>query len=111
MHGIDPVLQIVVQFDNRIDADMTKSAASLPDFTRETPRPQEEYTSMHLALKQPACAEAPIVTEPHVATSWVDRDIRDFLAGKNDGGELLHALYDHILDEPVPERLRAVLKR
>jgi hypothetical protein len=23
---------------------------------------------------------------------------------------LLHAIYDHVLDEPVPERLRALLK-
>jgi hypothetical protein len=49
--------------------------------------------------------------EPHIAVSWIDRDIRDFLAGRNEGNDLLHALYDHVLDEPVPERLRAVLKR
>ncbi|HTV90343.1 MAG TPA: hypothetical protein VME41_15110 [Stellaceae bacterium] len=40
-----------------------------------------------------------------------DREIRDFLAGKTDGEDLLHALYDHVLDEPVPERLRSVLPR
>ena len=49
--------------------------------------------------------------EPRIATSWIDRDIRDFLAGKNEGEDLLHALYDRVLDEPVPERLRALLKR
>jgi hypothetical protein len=59
---------------------------------------------MYLAVKH--CA-----VEPHLAMSWIDRDIRDFLAGKNDGNDLLHELYDHVLDEPVPERLRAVLKR
>ena len=48
--------------------------------------------------------------EPVLATSSVDRDIRDFLAGINDGEQLLHALYDHVLDEPVPERLRALLR-
>jgi len=49
--------------------------------------------------------------EPQIVRYSVDQDIRDFLAGKNDGEELLHALYDHVLDEPVPERLRALLRR
>ena len=49
--------------------------------------------------------------EPILAPSSVDRDIHDFLEGKNDGDELLHALYDHVLDEPVPERLKAALRR
>ena len=40
-----------------------------------------------------------------------EREIRDFLTGKTDGEDLLHALYDHVLDEPVPERLTALLKR
>jgi hypothetical protein len=44
-------------------------------------------------------------------TSTTDRDIRDFLAGKSNGEKLLHALYDYVLDEPVPQRLRAMLKR
>ena len=59
---------------------------------------------MYLAVKH-------LAAEPRVAMSWIDRDIRDFVAGKNEGEELLHALYDHVLDEPVPERLRAVLRR
>jgi hypothetical protein len=46
--------------------------------------------------------------ERRAAISPVDRAIRDFLAGRTDGADLLHALYDHVLDEPVPERLRAV---
>jgi hypothetical protein len=49
--------------------------------------------------------------EPKVVRCSTDRDIRDFLAGKSDGEELLHALYDHVLDEPVPERLKALLRR
>lgn len=40
----------------------------------------------------------------------VDAEIRDFVAAKNDGENLLHALYDHVLDEPVPERLLAILR-
>jgi len=52
-----------------------------------------------------------LAAEPRIAMARIDEDIRDFLAGKNEGTDLLHALYDHVLDEPVPERLRAVLKR
>jgi hypothetical protein len=40
----------------------------------------------------------------------VDSQIRAFLSGENDGEELLHAIYDHVLDEPIPERLKALLK-
>lgn len=46
-----------------------------------------------------------------IATCSTDRDIRDFLSGKTDGEQLLHALYDRVLDEPVPEHLRALLRR
>ena len=48
--------------------------------------------------------------ERHIAMSLVDSDIRDFLAGKNDGEIVLRALYDHVLDEPVPQFLRDVLR-
>lgn len=51
----------------------------------------------------------PVVVKP--VRSSTDREIRDFLTGKNDGEDLLHALYDHVLDEPVPERLTALLRR
>src|SRR5438445_6537303 len=59
--------------------------------------------AMYLAIKS-------LPEHPRIAVSCVDRDIRDFLAGKSDGEGLLHALYDHVLDEPVPERLRALLR-
>ena len=58
---------------------------------------------MHLALTS-------FLPEARIAVSSIDRDIRDFLAGDTDGEELLHALYDHVLDEPVPERLSALLR-
>lgn len=48
--------------------------------------------------------------ESHIAVRSVDSRIRAFLAGDTDGEDLLHELYDHVLDEPVPERLRALLK-
>ena len=44
------------------------------------------------------------------AVRSVDSQIRAFLAGESEGEELLHSIYDHVLDEPVPERLTALLK-
>jgi Anti-sigma factor NepR len=49
--------------------------------------------------------------ERHPVRCSTDREIRDFLNGKTDGENLLHALYDHVLDEAVPERLTALLRR
>ena len=59
--------------------------------------------AMFLAAK---CPPQPAPAAPRS----IDAEIRDFVAGKNDGENLLHTLYDHVLDEPVPERLLAVLK-
>lgn len=39
----------------------------------------------------------------------VEGRIAAFLAGTSDGGELLHALYDHVLDEPIPPSMLALL--
>jgi hypothetical protein len=58
---------------------------------------------MYLAVRS-----APV--ESHIAVRSVDSRIRAFLAGDTDGEDLLHELYDHVLDEPVPERLKALLK-
>jgi len=43
-------------------------------------------------------------------TDAVGEQLLDFLDGRTDGEELLHALYDHVLDEPVPERMRALFR-
>lgn len=59
---------------------------------------------MYLAVKSP-------MVQSNIAMPSTDRDIRDFLSGRTDGEDVLHALYDHVLDEPVPERLRALLRR
>ena len=40
----------------------------------------------------------------------VGEQLLDFLDGRTDGEELLHALYDHVIDEPVPERMRALFR-
>lgn len=67
--------------------------------------PQEKELTMYLAEK---CR--PVEPQPTLSRQSVDGEIRAFLAGKTDGEDLLHALYDHVLDEPIPERLRAILK-
>ncbi|HEX3881858.1 MAG TPA: hypothetical protein VHW66_04315 [Stellaceae bacterium] len=46
----------------------------------------------------------------HVPAGSIAAEMRAFLAGYDTGASLLHSLYDHVLDEPVPARLRAVLK-
>jgi hypothetical protein len=40
----------------------------------------------------------------------VEARISAFLEGKTNGAELLHALYDHVLHEPMPATMRALLK-
>lgn len=39
-----------------------------------------------------------------------NQKIIDFLDGRNDGGELMLALYGDIADEPLPPRLATLLK-
>jgi hypothetical protein len=39
----------------------------------------------------------------------VPEDVRAFLVGGNGSDDVLHALYDHVLDEAVPRRLIEIL--
>ena len=50
-----------------------------------------------------------VPTPPIVSRSVADR-IADFLDGRTHGKDLLHELYDYVLEEPVPPRMRALLK-
>jgi hypothetical protein len=43
-------------------------------------------------------------------TEAVEEQMLKFLEGRTHGEELLHALYDHVLDEPIPERMRALFR-
>jgi hypothetical protein len=45
------------------------------------------------------------------STDTVERQIMDFLDGETHEAELLHALYDHVLGEPIPERMRELLEK
>jgi anti-sigma factor NepR-like protein len=53
----------------------------------------------------PCCGGLPLAEN-----GMVEEQVRDFLDGKTHGEELFHALYDHVLDEPIPERMRALLR-
>ena len=44
------------------------------------------------------------------ASGAIEEQILDFLDGKTHGEDLLHALHDHVLDEPIPERMRALFR-
>jgi hypothetical protein len=37
--------------------------------------------------------------------------IAEFLDGRTCGKDLLHALYDHVLDEPIPQPMRELLNK
>jgi hypothetical protein len=50
-------------------------------------------------------------TKPGLPSRPVEARIAAFLDGESDGGELLHALYDHVLREPIPPAMRAILNR
>jgi hypothetical protein len=81
----------------------TNSDTPASNVTRNKRKLQEPPPVMNLAVK---C----IFAESIAPVRSVDSQIRAFLAGDNDGEDLLHAIYDHVLDEPVPERLRTLLK-
>lgn len=59
---------------------------------------------MNLAVRR-------LPVQPQIQLCPTDSRIRAFLAGETNGEDVLHEIYDHVLDEPVPERLRAVLRR
>jgi hypothetical protein len=98
-----PLLQ-TVGIRHQRDIEAPKPGAPTPNVTKAELRPREKDLAMYFDVKCPAA-------EPRIAMSSIDREIRDFLAGKSDGEDLLHALYDHVLDEPIPKNLRALLER
>jgi hypothetical protein len=49
--------------------------------------------------------------DPAFIPHGVEQQILDFVDGKTHGEELLHALHDHVLDEPIPERMLALFRQ
>ena len=52
-----------------------------------------------------------VLPQPGVAPTSVVDQIAAFLDGRTHGEDLLHELYDYVLEEPIPQRMRAVLDR
>jgi hypothetical protein len=65
--------------------------------------PNEGKPAMHLDAIPFTAVEGEIV--------WpsVEDQIAAFLDGRTQGEELLRALYDHVLDEPIPPQMKALL--
>jgi hypothetical protein len=40
----------------------------------------------------------------------VEARVAAFVEGRTNGEELLHALFDHVLNEPIPQSMREILK-
>ena len=61
---------------------------------------------------EPALASIAVcgVPEPAFVAAAVEQQMIDFLDGRTHGEELLHALHDHVLDEPIPERMLALFR-
>jgi len=62
-----------------------------------------------MAQKTALAALSALVTEISAGASTAV-EIERFLDGESDGGVLFHALYGAVADEPIPERLLAVLR-
>jgi hypothetical protein len=59
-----------------------------------------------------------ITPTPSWAYAWgtssgssVSGRIAAFLDGRTCGEDLLHELYDHVLDEPIPDAMRTILNK
>ena len=51
-----------------------------------------------------------VASAPVIGAAAVDlRALGDCLAGRTEGEVLLHSIFDHVLTEEMPERLRAAL--
>ena len=49
--------------------------------------------------------------QPAVTPTSVVDQITAFLDGRTHGEDLLHELYDYVLEEPIPQRMRDILDR
>ena len=47
---------------------------------------------------------------PRLENDTIGEQVLDFLDGRTNGEDLLHGLYDYVLEEPIPERMRALFQ-
>jgi len=67
--------------------------------TSSEAKPEFKAVPTHCGLPQP----------PLVSRSVTER-IAAFIDGRTHGEDLLHELYDYVLEEPIPQRMRELLK-
>ena len=65
-----------------------------------------EYQSKSPPLPSPRCS----FSDAELLARAIEDQIADFLDGRTHGEELLHALHDHVLDEPIPRQMRALFR-
>jgi hypothetical protein len=88
---------LIDRYGNAMDASRLSSISpqsQLVEYESKTPPVASHSGSERDSLRDPVAGE-----------------IADFLDGRTHAEGLLHALYDHILAEPIPERMRRLLKR
>src|ERR1700722_16561286 len=62
-------------------------------------------------MKSPTAANpAPLFAEIAADDAQMDQAIDAFLDGSTDGGEVFEALYGGVAEEPIPERLLAIVR-
>lgn len=61
------------------------------------------------AKQQPTTGHCSVPQPSLVPLSMADR-IAAFLEGRTHGEDLLHELYDYVLEEPIPQSMRELLK-
>jgi hypothetical protein len=69
---------------------------------------EETQSAMNTSSRPLICPIA--VCGAHFLLPPLEDQIADFLDGRTHGEGLFHALYDHVLDEPIPERMRGLFK-
>jgi hypothetical protein len=64
-------------------------------------------------MTTPRAVSTPPAEDAEVLAEFlpVSSQIAHFLAGNTTGSALFHALYDYVLDEPIPPQLTDLLRR
>ena len=67
-------------------------------------------TSFEAKQPPPAAPEQCRMPQADLAPLSMAERIAAFLDGRTRGDDLLHELYDYVLEEPIPQRMRDLLK-